>query len=426
MHSICYDILQQAFMRIATGQRLEPKTLWTFFADQPLSQGENSFKPVWSDIGYGGAEHLSLYEWNTLCDPMQPRNWNHLIYDPTSVEEDGGLLANLPLILVFGDLHTSPAITTSSHTDKDVFRILPFEIRINILCLLPAASIRAVQLASRAMASHTHDELVFKSRFAYPHELSHIPILEGHFAGPAIRVNWPRLVNSLLYSTSRGRDKNDLPASRNRQRIFDIATQLAQKLLAKLSPDGSQTLHDPFSDASLRRKILRLSSSPTTRRDRINFQDLRMHEVSEIVSYYQKKRSQNECHTLTGIEFLSTAGYNYRMRKLGSRCHREVHAALPDLLRNGACSFLGFAVAMSNKKIVDIDLCLLVDGLDGKRNNMQDALKKLSAKHPGSEFAKMVVSEGCTVYGFEMTTFGVSGPAQYTSCITPQSLGNES
>jgi hypothetical protein len=137
--------------------------------------------------------------------------WATLIIDPADVTCMDKLLADPPLLASASlqESTISPSMVLSglsSSGGEDAFGRLPMEIRITILCLITATSIGALRLASRAMTLAANDGEVWKSRFGYPHELSHFskPIIK--FPSDGSRINWPFFCYSLLNLDDWGSD----------------------------------------------------------------------------------------------------------------------------------------------------------------------------------------------------------------------------
>jgi hypothetical protein len=142
-------------------------------------------------------------------------------------------------------------------------------------------------LASRSMASHAGDEMIWMSRFDYPHELCHISKSEIKLPSNGNKTNWPLFRHALLDPEDPGFDdlrlwwdgreriwEHYLHWWKNRQQICHITKHLAEKLHTMTFPDllaGTKLGNDPFSIAPFRRKVIRTSSFPTTKRNRITF-----------------------------------------------------------------------------------------------------------------------------------------------------------
>ena len=215
------------------------------------------------------------------------------------------LLASPPLVTKSEELVTSSVIAARVLSVTDPFTILPSEIRVFILGLLPTASIRAIQLASRSMASHAGDEMIWMPRFDFPHEFSHISKSYIMLRSDENKIDWPLFRHALLDPEDLGFNElrwwwdsrqwippSDLQWWKNRQRIRHIVKPLAEKLHAILCPDfGASTKLgiDPFATAPFRRKVIRNSPLPTTKRDHVNFvEGLKLNEISAI-TYHRKQ-----------------------------------------------------------------------------------------------------------------------------------------
>lgn len=152
MHLCCWDILQQQHALIAPPSRcLDLNELRRLLIQIPLIGkgilGADYFKPDWTN-DFTGSERFANIEGNFSDDGT------FTTHDPGIAYGFDELLANPPLETA---ATISPRI---QFTDDggDVFTRLPEEILTEIFVLLPSASVRDVQLASKKLAS-VHSEL---------------------------------------------------------------------------------------------------------------------------------------------------------------------------------------------------------------------------------------------------------------------------
>lgn len=229
MHPRCWDICLQQHALVAppTKAGLDLNELAKAFLQIPLGKTGGGFTPDWA-TDYGGPE---LFWWANgevdIGDPFDdaPPQGHFLRRDP-------GIACG------FNDLLTNPPFeSTTDLLDRvqfiddggDIFARLPEEVLTEILVLLPSASVRDLQLASRRMASAQLSSRYWRSRFEFPNELIHItlpPALKkiGQVSGQW--VDWRRLCDQLLH-----------PAGEkpgwwlNRKRITALNRQLVNSIL---------------------------------------------------------------------------------------------------------------------------------------------------------------------------------------------------
>ena len=201
MHPRCWDILRQQYALAAspTQKGLDLNELAKAFLQIPLGEFGGGFTPDWA-TDYGGPE---LFWWinggedlGELFDHL-PR-WHFLQLDP-------GIASG------FNKLFIDPPVESATDmsgriqfTDDggDLFARLPEEVLTEILVLLPSASVRDLQLASRRMASVHLSSRYWRSRFEFPNELCHVilpPELKTSGQVGGQWVDWRRLCDQLLH-----------------------------------------------------------------------------------------------------------------------------------------------------------------------------------------------------------------------------------
>lgn len=108
------------------------------------------------------------------------------------------LLANPPLVSTASN---SPRMQLTDNS-RDIFSCLPVEILAEILVLLPSASVRDLQLASRKVASLHLSSRYWRSRFEFPNEVCHVtlpPALQKSGQVGDQWVDWRGLCDQLLH-----------------------------------------------------------------------------------------------------------------------------------------------------------------------------------------------------------------------------------
>ena len=200
MHPRCWDILLQQYALAAspTQKSLDLNELAKVFLQIPLGRMGGGFTPDWT-MYYGGPE---LFWWingeedlGELFDDLP--QWHFLQLDPGISCGFNKLFIDPP----FRSTTDMSARIPFTDDGGDPFARLPEEVLTEILMLLPSASVRDLQLASRRMASVHLSSRYWRSRFEFPNELCHVtlpPALKtsGQVGGQL--VDWRRLCDQLL------------------------------------------------------------------------------------------------------------------------------------------------------------------------------------------------------------------------------------
>ncbi|CAD6592550.1 MAG: hypothetical protein ASARMPRED_006397, partial [Alectoria sarmentosa] len=230
IHPSCWDILLQQHALLASPTRtcLDFTELSMIFLQIPLGPIYDRFRPDWA-VDYAGPER---FFWIHPADqfPLDPE-WHFLARDPGIVLGFDDLLANPPLE---HDANLSPQIPFVDDAGEILSR-LPVEILTEILVLLPSTSVRALQLASRTMASLHLSSRYWRSRFEFPNELCHVklpPALQGSGRVGNRRVDWRRLCDQLLHPVG-----EEFEWWQNRKRIAALNKQFVKSLSLRRS-DG--------------------------------------------------------------------------------------------------------------------------------------------------------------------------------------------
>ena len=230
MHPRCWDILLQQYALVASPDQmgLDLNVLAKIFFQIPLAKMGGGFAPDWA-TDYGGPE---LIWWkNGLEDHGvgfdDAPQWHFLQRDPGIAYGFHELFINPP----FESSTDKTGRTQFTDDGSDIFARLPEEVLTEIFVLLPSASVRDLQLASRRMASVHLSSRYWRSRFDFPNELCHITLppafkTSGQVGGQW--VDWRRLCDQLHH-----------PAGEkpgwwlNRKRITALNKQLAKSILLR-------------------------------------------------------------------------------------------------------------------------------------------------------------------------------------------------
>ena len=230
MHPRCWDILLQQHALVASPIRtyLDLNDLSKIFLQIPLGPCGDRFRPDWV-TDYAGPERFFWID--EMHDLAEERQWHFLARDPGMALGFDELLANPPLESA---ANISPRIQSANH-EGDIFSRLPAEVLTEVLVLLPSASVRDLQLASRKTASVHLSSRYWRSRFDFPNDLCHVtlpPALlrSGQMGG--LWVDWRRLCDQLLHPVG-----EEYGWWQNRKRITALNRKLAESMSLRRS-DG--------------------------------------------------------------------------------------------------------------------------------------------------------------------------------------------
>lgn len=226
MHPRCWDILlqQQALIASPNNTCLDLNDLATIFLQIPLGKFGGGFSPDWT-TDYDGPEP---FFWITDAEQLDifpdASEWHFLQCDPGIACGFDRLFASPPLESA---AKMSPRVRFIEN-GLDIFSRLPEEIITEILVLLPSASVRDLQLASRKMASVHLSSRYWRSRFEFPNELCHVklpPALQNSGQVGGQWVDWRRLCDQLHHPVGKK------PGWwRNRKRITALNKQLVKSM----------------------------------------------------------------------------------------------------------------------------------------------------------------------------------------------------
>ena len=198
MHPRCWDkLIQQHALKSSLYETvLDLTMLAKIFTRAPLNR-TGGFKPDWT-TDYVGAEQFSWDDELTAPIFRQEKEGHFLARDPGLSLGFDGLLANPPLASATDIAPKNKFIDNGS----DIFSRIPEEILSEIAVLLPSASVRNLQFASRRMASLHLSSRYWRSRFNFPNELCHVNLPSGLLSFGQVgdlSIDWRRLCDQLLH-----------------------------------------------------------------------------------------------------------------------------------------------------------------------------------------------------------------------------------
>ena len=201
-------------------------------ASQRLEDEGRGLHPDWA-VDYDGPETFWSDGWADHPEPEASNvagildsysELDYLVIDPVKLGEQAQNLCNEPPLLP-SIQSRQPVKIRMDDCGNDYFYQFPVEILNHIISFLPTQSVRAVRLASRAIAWIELDSTFWHSRFVFPNELSHIfiPSTKEITRRDKSTVDW-RLLYKKLYSVTQD-DKHQ----KNRRRIRSLNQQLLLK-----------------------------------------------------------------------------------------------------------------------------------------------------------------------------------------------------
>ena len=217
--------------------------LGTTLSAQQLEPESRGLRPDWT-TDYNGPEEFWDDGWTNVEDIDASsvavnldflEQWDYLVYNPDATTTLERIFAEPPLITPsqastkvvtdVGSIPTPPSENHSSGLDN-----LPAELRSTVLELLPSTSVANLRLASRAMSTMPLASRFWRSRFQYPHELSHVALPPGlqlfqHY--DEATVDW-----HALYKTLMSLKEEDCKGWANRRRIARLCQRLTQRIIS--------------------------------------------------------------------------------------------------------------------------------------------------------------------------------------------------
>ena len=174
----------------------------------------------WSD---GWADHPEPEASNVAGILDSYSQLDYLVKDPFKLSEQAQDLCNEPPVL--SSLQGQGSVGIEGRSDG-YFSRFPVEILSHLISFLPTQSVRAVRLASRAIARIELDSTFWHSRFVFPNELNHVVTIstQGMNTHNQSTIDW-RLLYKQLSSVSPGDEYR-----KNRQRIRSLNQQLLLRI----------------------------------------------------------------------------------------------------------------------------------------------------------------------------------------------------
>ena len=225
MHPCCWEILLQQYALFGppTKTSLDLKELGKILIQIPLGPNRSNFRPDWAP-DYDGPEQFFWTDEDGDENLEHFPEWSFLARDPATARGFDELLANPPLESA---ANLSPRIQCADD-EGDIFSSLPAEILTEILVLLPSASVRNLQFASRKIASVHLSSRYWRSRFEFPNELCHVRLPPALLKSGQVGeqwVDWRRLCDQLLHPVG---DKYKW--WQNRKRIIALNRKLVESM----------------------------------------------------------------------------------------------------------------------------------------------------------------------------------------------------
>lgn len=221
--------------------------LGEILSSQDLEQDGRGLHPSWTK-DYGGPEQFWADGWRHHEGPEASEvagildwstEWDFLVRDPGTIESFDNLTQNPPLAPT--SKVSLPIKVKPRNKSTCPFARLPQELLLSILTLLSTPSVGAVRVATPSMAIVELSMTFWRSRFEFPHELSHISPPSTLSVGQEewVNIDWIELRRRILGAPN---DSND--CLRNRRRILRLTRLLVQELLdeAEVGSKAKQTL----------------------------------------------------------------------------------------------------------------------------------------------------------------------------------------
>ena len=356
IHPVCWQIFLQAHALLARESATpDLNLLGDLLASQELEQDGRGLRPSWTD-DYGGPEQFWADGWREHPEPEASEvagildytsEWDFLVKDPDSTKGLDAILQSPPSRST--DRQPTLAVKPTSNTACPFSRI-PEELRLQILTLLPTPSIPSIRLASRSMAVIPLTRSFWRSRFAYPNELSHLQILPhllpGHEGGQ--EIDWIELRRRLLQASHESDE-----CMKNRHRIFELSRRLVHVLARKSSagleegrklPTRVENLVCLQSFATPDSRIKRHSSIPVHRHPEIG-------DLKEIRATFHTRRGKRLLSGLTFSGATATQSFGDCKGDAGLVATLSPHSELRSM-----------TVAMSTEGIVGLRITMRADG----------------------------------------------------------------
>ena len=239
MHPACWHIFLQQHASISTCSPAYPnlEKLGELFSSQDVACDGRGLVPGWAG-DYGGPEEFWEDGWSWNEEPEasvvaglleESPELDFLVRNPDNSQGFESLLANPPLQAATAESPHHISMVTHVH---DTFYRLPEELLLEIICLLPTASVQGLRLASRAIASVHLNTGFWRSRFMFPNELCHIRLPSGLLQSDQRdhpSVEWQELCYRLLHPQK----TIEYQWWENRRRIASLNEKLVNQLLTE-------------------------------------------------------------------------------------------------------------------------------------------------------------------------------------------------
>ena len=239
MHPACWDIFLQKHAVLSSRNPSYPnlEKLGEIISSQDVACDGRGLVPEWAG-DYDGPEQFWEDGWSWHEEPEasvvaglleESPEWNYLVHDPDNSQGFGTLLTKPPLLAATAESPPPISMVINTH---DIFCRLPEELLLEIICLLPTASIHKLRLASRAIASVHLNTKFWRSRFMFPNELCHIQFPSGLLQTNQQDhplVDWQKLWYRLLHPEN----TMEYQWWQNRKRIASLNEKLVYQLLTE-------------------------------------------------------------------------------------------------------------------------------------------------------------------------------------------------
>ena len=232
-HAACWDLFVQEHALLAKEDAGNPDldVLGRLISSQRLEEEGRGLHPDWAE-DYDGPETFWSDGWADHPEPEASNvagildsysQLDYLVKDPFKLSEQAQDFCNEPPVL--SSTQGQASIGIDGRGDG-YFSRFPVEILSHLISFLPTQSVRALRLASRAIARIGLDSTFWHSRFVFPNELNHVVTIPTQSMNTHNQstIDW-RLLYKQYSSVSPGDDYR-----KNRQRIRSLNQQLLQRM----------------------------------------------------------------------------------------------------------------------------------------------------------------------------------------------------
>ena len=386
MHPACWEIFCQQHAIIAVRNPSTPNLdyIGAILASQEVEEEGRGLQPDWA-VDYAGAENFWGDGWSWTEDTEtsavrelldETPDLDFIVFDPGHVSLPSSIIQHPPLLST--DSERKDSLSPKSEV---IFSRLPIEILHMVFGFLPTPSVRAFRLSSRLIASVPLANTFWRSRFDFPHELSHVHLpkfLTSRRTNSP--VDWKALRECLLSSLNR---QNKY--WQNRGRINALTTKLVHRVLAKdvISQDSqAQALQKRY----VCRQSFSCSGQKIISQETVYF-DAPAHDVRpKALGFTFQSRKLKP--TIVGIAFSGPAG----LSALGKF---SANNAQYSTLGAGEC-LRGFIVGLAAEGFVGIKVIV---GL----NDSQDVLREqqFGSFEDNVALGRLLAQEGSTIVGLQ-------------------------